>query len=367
MKRIHFVKLLFVAVLVCGSLNAWGAEVTLSNANIVSMGNASTSYNTYSATIDGYSWKAYAIKNYHSKATNTYHYLQIKKYASNTAYYIQLPTFAGAITSISMTVSSTSQPMSGGRNSATLYFSSSKSTSATGTGVASGSGGSSVTIDCSSLGLKTGYITASGAVRVWEVTVTYESGSGETTPSITQHPESATYDQGAMPAALTITADGNPAPTYQWYSNTSNNNSNGTKISGATEASYTPSTATAGTFYYYCVATNSKGSASSNVATITVNTVTTCTVQWMVGGNVYTEGNPTTSVASGSKVSTLPTRPANNAIGSCADTFMGWSAHNLGSKTGQDAPKDLFTTAEGSPVITQDTIFYAVFATGTTN
>ena len=182
MKRIHFVKLLLVAVLAIGSLNTWGETVTLSNADIVSMGNANTSYATYSATVDGYSWKAYAIKNYHSKATITYHYLQIKKYASNTAYYIQLPTFAGAITSIKMTVSSTSQPMTGGGNTATLYFSSSKSTSTTGTGVASGSGASSVTIDCSSLGLKTGYITAGGAVRIWDVTVTYESsGSGETT------------------------------------------------------------------------------------------------------------------------------------------------------------------------------------------
>ena len=204
-------------------------------------------------------------------------------------------------------------------------------------------------------------------LRIKSIKVIYSSGSTETTPSITQHPESATYDQGAMPAALTITASGNPTPTYQWYSNTSESNSNGTAISGATKASYSPSTATAGTFYYYCVATNSKGSASSNVATITVNTVTTCTVQWMVGGNVYTEGNPTTSVASGSKVSTLPTAPANNAIGPCANTFMGWSTHNLGSGTGQGDPGDLFTTIGGSPVITQDTIFYAVFATGTTN
>ena len=273
MKRIHFVKLLFVAVLSCSNILAWGADVALSNANIVSMGNASSSYNTYSATIDGYSWGAYAIKNYHSKATNTYHYLQIKKYASNTAYYIQLPTFAGAITSIKMTVSSTSKPMRGGENSATLYFSSSKSTSATGTGVASGNGKSSVTIDCSSLGLKTGYITAGGAVRVWDVTVTYESGSTETT-------------------------------NY--------------------------------------------------------------TVLWSLGGNEYTEGDPTTSVKSGEKVSTLPTAPANNAIGPCANTFMGWSTHNLGSETGQGDPGDLFTTAEGSPVITQDTIFYAVFATAPT-
>ena len=182
MKRIHFVKLLLVAVLAIGSLNAWGAEVTLSNADIVKMGDANSSYATHSTTIDGYSWEAYAIKNVHSKATNTYHYLQIKKYASSTAYYIQLPTFSGAITSIKMTVSSNTQPMTGGSNSATLYFSSSKSTSTTGTGVASGIGESSITIDCSSLGLTTGYITASGAVRIWDITVTYSSsGSGETT------------------------------------------------------------------------------------------------------------------------------------------------------------------------------------------
>ena len=188
------------------------------------------------------------------------------------------------------------------------------------------------------------------------------SGSIETTPSITQHPEDATYDQGAKAAALTITASGNPTPTYQWYSNTSNKNSNGTVISGETKDSYTPSTASTGIFYYYCVATNSQGSASSNVATITVNTVINYTVRWSLGGDEYAEGNPTTSVKSGERVTTLPTPPDGNAIGSCANTFMGWSTHDLGTKKGQSAPTDLFTTIEGSPVITQDTIFYAVFA-----
>ena len=45
---------------------------------------------------------------------------------------------------------------------------------------------------------------------------------------------------------------------------------------------------------------------------------------------------------------------------------MGWSTQNLGSGTGQDAPTDLFTTIEGSPDITQNTIYYAVFAKATT-
>lgn len=89
-------------------------------------------------------------------------------------------------------------------------------------------------------------------------------------PAITTQPVSATYEWNASASNLTIVATGNPNPTYQWYSNTTNSNENGTVLTGETNASYKPSTATAGTFYYYCVATNSEGSAASSVATITV-------------------------------------------------------------------------------------------------
>lgn len=85
-------------------------------------------------------------------------------------------------------------------------------------------------------------------------------------------------------------------------------------------------------------------------------------VTWKVGGEVYTTGNPTTSVADGSKVTTLPTEPDVSEIGICADKFMGWSTSNLGSTAGQSAPDDLFKTAGASPVITAPTTFYAVFA-----
>ena len=60
--------------------------------------------------------------------------------------------------------------------------------------------------------------------------------------------------QGAVATNLTATPtnDGVPTPyKYQWYSNTSNSNTGGTIIAGATNATYTPSTATAGTTYYY--------------------------------------------------------------------------------------------------------------------
>lgn len=170
--------LTFMLLFLLGSLNVWGATATctLSSAQIKA-GSGGTSYGGASAT-DGCdnTWNAYAIKNQHSNATSDYHFWQIKKYASNTAYYIQVPTMPGNISSLTVTVSSSSKARDGGGNTATLYFSNSNSTSSAGTGVASGTGTSSVTIDCSSLNLKSGYITASAAVRIWDVEVTYDAG-----------------------------------------------------------------------------------------------------------------------------------------------------------------------------------------------
>ena len=124
-----------------------------------------TGYRQVNFTDDnGNVYSAYAISTYHSNATNTQGYIQLKKYASGTAYYVQLPEFSGNIQSITMTVSGTSKTMNDGGNSATLFFSASNSTSATGPGVASGTGASSITIDTSSLNLKTGFITTGGGV-----------------------------------------------------------------------------------------------------------------------------------------------------------------------------------------------------------
>lgn len=174
MKHFNLLKtLLLLCALIVGSLSGWADTVTLSSAQIKS-GSGSSSYGACSATDgDGNTWSAYAIKNQHSKATSDYNYWQIKKYASNTAYYIQVPTLGSKITSISLVVSGSSQPRDNGGNSATLYFSNSNSTSTTGVGVVSGTGANSVTLDCSSLNLNSGYITASGAVRIWDIEVTY--------------------------------------------------------------------------------------------------------------------------------------------------------------------------------------------------
>ncbi len=148
----------------------------LTNAQIYAAGAAADSYASYAITGDNsLVYNAYAIKKAQNKATSSQHYLQIKKYASSTAYYIQVPTIGTKIVKIRMTVSSTSTTMTGGGNTATYYFSSSNSTSATGSGIVSGTGDSSVTLNTGSLNLNTGYITAGGGTRVWELKVFYEN------------------------------------------------------------------------------------------------------------------------------------------------------------------------------------------------
>lgn len=96
--------------------------------------------------------------------------------------------------------------------------------------------------------------------------------------SISTQPKSADYVTGATVKPLTVVAtlDGYTL-SYQWYKNTTNSNTGGTVISGATTNSYTPTlSSTAGTTYYYCVVTATKeGSetltATSDVAAITVS------------------------------------------------------------------------------------------------
>jgi hypothetical protein len=83
-----------------------------------------------------------------------------------------------------------------------------------------------------------------------------------------------TYTVGQPAVALTATAgvsDGGTV-TYHWYCNTANSTTGGTLV--GTGETYVPSTATAGTMYYYAVATNTLGesnvAATSAVATVTV-------------------------------------------------------------------------------------------------
>ena len=84
-----------------------------------------------------------------------------------------------------------------------------------------------------------------------------------------------------------------------------------------------------------------------------------CTVTWLVNGEVYTTGNPTTTVNEGGVVSVLPTAP--KSCDEISTQFVGWSEDVI-TGTQDNVPTDLFSTADDAPDITQNTTFHAVFA-----
>ena len=88
----------------------------------------------------------------------------------------------------------------------------------------------------------------------------------------TQPATSVTYCKDATTTALNVVATGEGTLAYQWYSNTTNNNTGGSLITGANAATYTPSITATGTTYYYAVVTASCGVATSTVAKVDVLT-----------------------------------------------------------------------------------------------
>jgi hypothetical protein len=70
---------------------------------------------------------------------------------------------------------------------------------------------------------------------------------------------------GALPYSVSVLGSG---WTYQWFSNTTNATTGGISISGATNASYTPTTTSTGSAYYYVELTNSCGTFTNSIAVL---------------------------------------------------------------------------------------------------
>ena len=86
------------------------------------------------------------------------------------------------------------------------------------------------------------------------------------------------------------------------------------------------------------------------------------TVTWSVNGETWSSGvvEGNTHVPGGSKVSALPTAPTSSDCDD-AKVFMGWRASEIDGTSVSD-PGGIFTTQAGSPTISADKTFYAVFA-----
>ena len=92
-------------------------------------------------------------------------------------------------------------------------------------------------------------------------------------PTITVQPVNGVYLPGATVTPLSVTAnvsDGGEL-SYQWYSETTRYSSNATALSGATNAAFTPPTATAGTLYYYAEITNTNNNINGIKTAVTAS------------------------------------------------------------------------------------------------
>jgi hypothetical protein len=81
-------------------------------------------------------------------------------------------------------------------------------------------------------------------------------------PSFTKHPASGTYASGAA-VTLSVSASGNPSPSYQWYQN-------GTLLVGKTGQSLTFTMGSSAIGTYTCKAINSRGSVTSQSAAVSL-------------------------------------------------------------------------------------------------
>ena len=115
-------------------------------------------------------------------------------------------------------------------------------------------------------------------------------------PIVTAQPMATqTLCQNEAPTNLTVTISGGIGTiSYQWFSTSTSTNSGGTAV-GTNSFSFTPPTNSVGTFYYYCLITQSgvACSVNSNSATVIINTSPTI-VNHPISSTVCQSGTPAT-------------------------------------------------------------------------
>ena len=224
------------------------------------------------------------------------------------------------------------------------------------TTVASGSATSDIGLDIGENIVYMRVTNINGYTQTYTVTITRAADA----PVITSGPEDISESVGDD-ETLTIAATGSGDLTYQWYQSDDDTADSGdTPLPGATDAAYTPDSSTAGTYYYYCVVTNTCGNeyacTASDVATVTVSSISNPPVSYDViyNGNGSTNGEVPAS-ASYASGRTVTIKDNVGQLQSNGSSFAGWNTKPDGSGTDY-APGDTFT-------ITSNVTLYAQWAT----
>jgi len=223
--------------------------------------------------------------------------------------------------------------------------------------------------------------------------VTVNNGSGLTAPDGKHFVKWNTKANGSgvdvASGSYTLTEDLEIYAIYEWtdYTVTVNQSpSVGSTLTGSTTTAHYGGTisisATVPDGYSFAGWTTSDGvtfaDATSNSTSFTMpaknvtvqaNFKKIHTVTWYVNGSSYSTGvvDGNTYVIDGEKISDVPTAPDDETLNNCANKFMGWSATNITKGSPVTEADDiealaLFTTKAGSPEISANTDFYAVFA-----
>ena len=168
-----------------------------------------------------------------------------------------------------------------------------------------------------------------GEVEDYKITITDTNNYSPVT--ISSQPVGATYCQNTPSAdisSLSVIATGSGTMSYQWYSNTSNSDTGGTLIPGATDSTYKPSAVNVGTTYYYVVITGNCKPATSNAVAVVVNQVTVMVISTQPTSNTYCINAEATDLTfAGSSTGTITYEWFSNATNSNADgTSVGTGA-----------------------------------------
>ena len=213
------------------------------------------------------------------------------------------------------------------------------------------------------------YITAKNTTGCFSAAITAILNAAPATPFFTIQP--ATTSQSvclsSLATALNISVTGTGV-TYKWYKNTVNSNLSGTLISGATAANYIPVTTTAGTLYYYCVASNGTCNATSSVSGAIIS-VALPAKPANIGGTLSVCIGATTQLSEITLNGVWSS--ANNAIASISSKGLvtGISAgtvsiaYTITNATGCISSNTVTITVKGSPIITQQPASFTAAAT----
>ena len=191
MKQIHFVKLLLVAVLATGSLNAWGETEELTSEELkTNVTNTTCAYNTAKSYTDGtisYTFNVYTD-------ANNRPWVQMKK---DKGVFVKIESPANtSITSVVAVITSASNSSGGISDiakhkafSGTVALHTADTIGAANMkGVAATTSISSNKATLSPIGNNnTLYLKVSAGARIWGITVTYSS-SGSTETTVYLHP-----------------------------------------------------------------------------------------------------------------------------------------------------------------------------------